>query len=151
MTCGSALDDTTADAWRAPVWDGWPARPHFLDRSLRENVGFDPAADISKAFAQAQAAHVVASLPQGADTRAGRNRQAFGASAARDAGPRHPRRARSADRRRTHRADLDAATAAQVTDALLSSPPRAPRWIAATMTQVLAASHGPPDRDRGAS
>ena len=67
---GQPLDDTNSDAWRARL--GWmPQTPHFLDATLRHNIAFNDAADIEPALQRAGVAHVVAALPEGAETRLG--------------------------------------------------------------------------------
>ncbi|SFR06438.1 ABC transporter ATP-binding protein/permease [Poseidonocella sedimentorum] len=69
--CGTALDDTTADAWRERV-ALMPQRPHFSDETLGDwldtrGTGADPAA----ALALADARDVVRRLPGGLEARLG--------------------------------------------------------------------------------
>lgn len=65
--CGTELDTTSADGWRARL--GWmPQQVHFLDRSLAENVAFEPGAEILESLTRARVAHVIAALPDGVET-----------------------------------------------------------------------------------
>ena len=67
---GQALNDQTADGWRARL--GWmPQQPHFLNASLRHNLGFGRFGDLAPALAAVSMQDVVAALPQGLSTRLG--------------------------------------------------------------------------------
>lgn len=67
ITLGQAtLDATTVDAWRARI--GWmPQSPHFLNRSLRDNIGFGAPLD-PQVLDCARLTPVLATLPRGTDT-----------------------------------------------------------------------------------
>lgn len=137
--CGRLLDDTTADPWRARI--GWmPQTPHFLDATLRENVGFDAGAEIGAALAQAGVAHVVAALPEGEATRLGESGAGLSGGEAR-----RVTLARALYKRPDlliadePTADLDAETARIVTDALLAAVAEGMAVIVATHDATLAA------------
>lgn len=67
---GHPLDQHSADGWRARI--GWmPQNPHFLNASLRHNITMGRSGDLAHALDQAAVADVVASLPQGLNTRLG--------------------------------------------------------------------------------
>lgn len=67
---GQPLDQRSADGWRARI--GWmPQNPHFLNASLRYNITLGRRGDLDQALDQAAVADVVASLPQGLNTRLG--------------------------------------------------------------------------------
>lgn len=69
--CGAVLDDASADAWRARI-ALVPQSPHFPDQTLRDWLDPDGrVADPWPALALAEAARVVARLPDGLDTRLG--------------------------------------------------------------------------------
>ncbi len=69
--CGTALNDATADAWRARV-ALIPQAPHFPDQTLRDWLDPDRrGADPRPALALAEAEEVVRRLPNGLDTRLG--------------------------------------------------------------------------------
>src|SRR5690606_20431198 len=69
--CGRALDDTTADAWRACI-ALIPQAPHFPDQTLRDWLDPDGrGADPWPALQQAEADGVVRRLPGGLDARLG--------------------------------------------------------------------------------
>ncbi len=63
ITCsGQPLTDATAQAWRARL--GWmPQRLHFMDETLRQTVGQSADAQIDHALTRAGVAEVVAALP----------------------------------------------------------------------------------------
>lgn len=136
---GAPLADDTADGWRARL--GWmPQTPHFLDATLQENIAFDPAASIDTALQRAGVAHVVAALPAGAETRLGETGAGLSGGEARrvtlaraiQAGP----DLLLADE---PTADLDAATARIVTDALMALVADGMALIVATHDGALAA------------
>jgi ATP-binding cassette, subfamily C, bacterial CydD len=132
---GAPLDDFHADGWRARL--GWmPQTPHFLDASLRDNIAFDSGAEIDTALDRAGVAHVVAALPDGAETRLGEGGAGMSGGEAR----------RLTLARAIHgrpdllladepTADLDAETARIVTEALLAQ--------AADGMALIVASHDP--------
>lgn len=136
---GHELDDATADAWRARI--GWmPQEPHFLDATLRENVAFDSDAPIDAALEQAGIAHIVATLPEGDETRLGESGAGLSGGEAR----------RLTLARAIHSepdllladeptADLDAKTAGIVTEALLSRTATGMALIVATHDPALSA------------
>jgi ATP-binding cassette, subfamily C, bacterial CydD len=69
---GQTLDHRSADAWRARI--GWmPQAPHFLNASLRRNIdmGRPEAGDMEATLRQAALGPVLATLPQGLNTRLG--------------------------------------------------------------------------------
>jgi len=133
------LDDTTADAWRARL--GWmPQAPHFLNASLRHNLTFGGGSDPTDALEQAAVANVVAGLPQGLNTRLGETGGGLSGGEARRltlaraiyVGP----DVIIADE---PTADLDAITAATVTDGLLAQNAQGATLIVATHDTALAA------------
>lgn len=139
LGAGAPLTEETADAWRERL--GWmPQAPHFLDRSLRENVAFDPEADISDALARAGVAHVVAALPEGEATYLGETGAGLSGGEARRVTLARAIQSRPelilADE---PTADLDAETARIVTDALLALAGQGTALIVATHDPVLAA------------
>lgn len=69
--CGLALDNDTADAWRARI-ALIPQAPHFPDQTLRHWLDLDGrGTDPWPALQQAEADAVVRRLPDGLDTRLG--------------------------------------------------------------------------------
>ena len=142
VVAGHPLDDATADPWRARL--GWmPQAPHFLDRSLADNVAMGRAGDIGPALSRAGVAHVVAALPEGAQTRLGETGAGLSGGEAR----------RVTLARAIHAgaelvladeptADLDAETAQAVTEALLALVAEGRALVVATHDPVLAARLG---------
>lgn len=136
---GRPLDDASADAWRARL--GWmPQTPHFLDASLRDNIAFESGAEIDTALERAGVAHVVAALPDGAETRLGESGAGLSGGEARritlaraiQAGP----DLLLADE---PTADLDNETARIVTEALLARAAAGMALIIATHDPALTA------------
>ena len=135
---GHPLDAGRADAWRARI--GWmPQAPHFLNASLRHNLTHGRRGGLERALKQAAIADVVAALPQGLDTRLGETGGGLSGGEAR----------RLTLARAIHgqpdviladepTADLDAATAAAVTDGLLAQAARGATLIIATHDSTLA-------------
>ncbi|WCR12151.1 ATP-binding cassette domain-containing protein [Paracoccus stylophorae] len=110
-----ALTDATADRWRAGM-AMIPQRVHFLDFTLRENLSADAPDDrIAAALDLAQAAPIVARLPQGLGTRLGEQGAGVsGGEARRLTIARAALRAPAVILADEPTADLDDATAAQV-------------------------------------
>ncbi len=130
---GRRLDDTTADGWRARL--GWmPQQPHFLNASLRHNIGFGRPGDLTPALTGAAVQDVVAGLPQGLATRLGEGGGGLSGGEARRLTLARALHARPdvllADE---PTADLDAATAEAVTAGLMA--------LAATGCSLIIATH----------
>ncbi len=139
---GVALDATTADRWRARL--GWmPQAPHFLTGSLRWNVTLGAPGDPEAALAAAGVAGVVAGLPRGLDTALGETGAGLSGGEARRLTLARALHSRPdvllADE---PTADLDPATAAAVTGALLDFAARGGTVIAATHDPALAGRLG---------
>ena len=117
-----------------------PQAPHFLNASLRHNLTFGRQGDPAQALQQAAVANVVAGLPQGLNTRLGETGGGLSGGEARRltlaraiyAGP----DVIIADE---PTADLDAITAATVTDGLLAQNAQGATLIVATHDTALAA------------
>lgn len=136
---GQRLTDATADAWRARI--GWiPQAVHLVTGSLRFNLTMGRPGGIDHALAVSAVADVVDALPGGLSTRLGETGGGLSGGEAR----------RITLARAVHAvpdliladeptADLDAATAALVTDGLLSEAARGVTLIIATHDPVLAA------------
>lgn len=136
---GHAVGEDTADAWRARI--GWmPQAPHFLNASLRQNLTLGRDGDLAGALRQAAVANVVATLPQGRNTRLGETGGGLSGGEAR----------RLTLARAIHgspdviladepTADLDAATAQAVADGLIALAARGATLIVATHDSGLAA------------
>ncbi|MDF2231999.1 ATP-binding cassette domain-containing protein [Albimonas sp. CAU 1670] len=132
---GRALDDESADAWRARL--AWiPQTPHFPDAPLRDVLDPRGTADLDAALEAAGAAAVVAALPEGLETRLGERGAGVSGGEARRLMVARALAARPdvllADE---PTADLDPATAAAVIAGL--------RLLAARGTTVIAATHDP--------
>ncbi len=136
---GQPLTSQIADAWRTRI--GWmPQAPHFLNASLRHNITLGHGDDPMPALQQAAIADVVAALPQGLNTRLGETGGGLSGGEAR-----RITLARAiygkpdlilADE---PTADLDAKTAAAVTDGLLAQAANGTMLIVATHDATLAA------------
>jgi len=137
---GHALDDRAADGWRRRV--GWmPQAPHFLNASLRRNIdmGRPDAGDMADALQRAALAPVIANLPQGLNTQLGETGAGLSGGEGRRVLLARALFARPdvilADE---PTADLDAATAELITDALLAEAARGATLIVATHDMRLA-------------
>lgn len=131
---GRALDASTADAWRARL--GWmPQAPHFLNRSLAYNIGFG-APPAPEALRGAVLEDVIATLPQGDRTVLGETGGGLSGGEARRVTLARALQAQPevllADE---PTADLDAETAALVTEGLLA--------LAAKGATLIVATHDP--------
>ncbi|WP_370313449.1 ABC transporter ATP-binding protein/permease [Sagittula sp.] len=126
------------DGWRAGL--GWmPQAPHFLDRSLRYNVGFGAEVP-GDVVARAQLAEVLAALPRGALTVLGeRGAGLSGGEARRVTLARALMAGRGALLADEPTADLDKATAEAVAGALLAFAQAGGTLIVATHDAGLAA------------
>jgi ATP-binding cassette subfamily C protein CydD len=132
------LEEATAEAWRARI--GWmPQAPHFLDGSLRYNITFGNALR-PEILAQARAEAVIAALPRGDLTQLGERGAGLSGGEAR----------RVTLARALHggpavlladepTADLDDATASEVTEGLLEFVAAGGILVVATHDAELAA------------
>jgi ATP-binding cassette subfamily C protein CydD len=136
---GQPLDQDTADAWRARI--GWmPQSPHFLNASLRHNLTLGRATDPTQALELAAVGDVVAGLPQGLHTRLGETGGGLsGGEARRITLARAILGAPDVILADEPTADLDAKTAAAVTQGLLTQAQRGATLIVATHDRNLAA------------
>jgi ATP-binding cassette subfamily C protein CydD len=139
---GLPLGDVTADAWRARL--GWVGQaPHFLAATLRANLALggdrhDEAA-LARALTLAQAGRVVVGLPRGLATRLGETGGGVsGGEARRLVLARAAFAAPDVLLADEPTADLDAATAAAVTDGLLELGRAGATLILATHDLALA-------------
>jgi ATP-binding cassette, subfamily C, bacterial CydD len=139
LVAGKQLDAKTADAWRARI--GWmPQSPHFLNASLRHNLTFGRNGDLEKALEQAAVRDVVAALPQGLNTRLGETGGGLsGGEARRLTLARAIFGAPDVILADEPTADLDAVTAAAVTEGLMAQVVRGATLVVATHDSTLAA------------
>jgi ATP-binding cassette subfamily C protein CydD len=143
---GVRLEAVTADAWRARL--GWmPQAPHFLNASLRHNITLsrpsDLAGDLTGALTLARAADVVAVLPGGLQARLGETGGGLsGGEARRITLARAVYAAPDVLLADEPTADLDAETAAEVTDGLMALAAQGCTLIVATHDPVLIARLG---------
>lgn len=139
---GQPLQDDNADGWRARI--GWmPQAPHFLNASLRSNVTLGQGGDPGPALRAASVADVAAALPQGWNTRLGETGGGLsGGEARRLTLARAIHGAPDVILADEPTADLDAATAAAVTESLLAQAARGATLVVATHDMALAARMG---------
>jgi ATP-binding cassette, subfamily C, bacterial CydD len=139
---GVRLEARTADAWRARL--GWmPQAPHFLNSSLRHNITLSRPGDLAGALSLARAEDVVAGLPGGPQARLGETGGGLsGGEARRITLARAVFAAPDVLLADEPTADLDAETAAEVTDGLMALAARGCTLIVATHDPVLVARLG---------
>ena len=137
MLDDQVLDEAVADGWRSGI--GWmPQEPHFLNRSLRHNICFGAPFD-QKIIKKAHLESVMAGLEKGDQTLLGERGAGLSGGEAR----------RVTLARALHgnpdwfladepTADLDAGTAAQIADSLLSFGNTGGSLIVATHDMKLA-------------
>lgn len=136
---GQPLSAANADGWRARL--GWmPQAPHFLAASLRQNICLGRDGDPWPALRMAAIDAVVAALPQGLATRLGETGGGLsGGEARRITLARAIHGAPDLILADEPTADLDAATAALIADALLAQAARGATLVVATHDTALAA------------
>jgi ATP-binding cassette subfamily C protein CydD len=136
---GQPLSMANAGGWRARL--GWmPQAPHFLAASLRQNVCLGRGGDPWPSLRMAAIDSVVAALPQGLATRLGETGGGLsGGEARRITLARAIHGAPDLILADEPTADLDAGTAAMITDALLAQAARGATLVVATHDAGLAA------------
>jgi ATP-binding cassette subfamily C protein CydD len=136
IVTGVALDDITADSWRQQI--GYVGQhPHMLNASLRANVGLTDAHPdphkLKHALSAAAAGDIVAGLTRGVDARLGENGAGVsGGEARRLTIARAIYAGADVILADEPTADLDAATADTVTDALIAATQSGASLIVAT-------------------
>lgn len=135
------LDDSNADAWRERI--GWmPQAPHFLNRSLRHNIGFGAPLD-SDVLRASQSLDVIEALPEGDQTLLGAQGAGLsGGEARRITLARALHGGPSLILADEPTADLDAETARAITDGLLAFADAGGTLIVATHDADLIARLG---------
>ena len=140
---GVPLDDATADGWRRRIGTVGQ-HPHMLNASLRVNIALsDARADprkLADALEAAAAGDILAGLPRGVETRLGENGAGVsGGEARRLTIARAIYAGASVILADEPTADLDAATAETVTNALIAAAENGASLIVATHDPRLAA------------
>lgn len=135
------LDNSNADVWRERI--GWmPPAPHFLNRSLRHNIGFGAPLD-SDLLRRSRSLDVIEALPKGDQTLLGAQGAGLsGGEARRITLARALHGAPSLILADEPTADLDADTARAITDALLAFADAGGTLIVATHDADLIARLG---------
>lgn len=138
IVAGRPLTEGIADAWRARL--GWmPQAPHFLEGSLRQNLTLGRPGDPDRALQVAAVDAVVAAMPQGLGTRLGETGGGLsGGEARRITLARAIHGAPDLILADEPTADLDATTAALVTEGLLAEAARGATLVVATHDRALA-------------